>query len=488
MSKYNINVYLSDIEKLKFQLEKCLFLSKSVKINELDNLDYELKNQSENYKKSYNSISVTIEELKSESYSIFSDLQDMQNEEECSSEEIDNLNQELEIINSKIYEYEVLQERIIDYQGKIISYRKKIDSIKFRLGKICETIFLLSDKATYALQKNIYKVNEYLDVSINNVVSIKTNLHSLDNNFSYIKIRSDENIRLLEKTILSLGDVAVDTLNIIKTQYSEKYESVLRYIESKGSYSLDAVYDLRKYLKDGNIPDSILSGTTLEMNKKIYSSKIKAITEEYRNLSAIRLTKKQMDDFLNTPETILDLVKNYTGKEFREGFQEFFIRLAKNGNQQQIERLWNYSKAHRDIIKNYGIRAENGGFHEWLMCENFGEFLYDSKWRRDGAFLAVLITKLVQKTNDVYMENVTIWNRYDECYDEVEIWNHYREAQETRGSINNPDSLIHNTIRKCIAESNTAAELLVKLEQNIKATFSEYTYKIFNSILQECLK
>lgn len=116
------------------------------------------------------------------------------------------------------------------------------------------------------------------------------------------------------------------------------------------------------------------------------------------------------------------------------------------------------------------------------------------KWRKDGTFLIMLITKLVQNTEDVYMENVEIWDNDKQKFIKKEIWGHNDEASNlskynTFGNANRPNSLIHNIIRQCVKNSNTAAELLVNLDKSIKASgFSDYTYNGFKQTLNDCLK
>ena len=271
------------------------------------------------------------------------------------------------------------------------------------------------------------------------------------------------------------SDDAIGVLRDVSRKNPEKLNLAIRHIEAKG---IESVYELKKW--GGRIP-KWLSREVIELEKQLHYSRAKAAVEACLAKGRIRLSTRQLDSIRQSPSVLDDLVQNYTGKKFSEGFLEFFARLHPS----QVEEIWNYSKAVRDFIKNKGIRA--GGVHEWLLCEKFCEFLTDPKWGKDGKVLAALMSKLTQKTGSVYMENVEIIMK-DGTKKVFPKWTHELESMMTLGNPKNPNSLIHNAIRDAIEKSSSAEELLVNLDSMVKQKFSKETYAEFSKALSECLK
>lgn len=282
--------------------------------------------------------------------------------------------------------------------------------------------------------------------------------------------------KLLQILKYKNGDDVIKALLIALEKNPKKISLVIDYIKAKG---LDGAYDVLKW--NGYIP-SWLTKDVVNCAEKISGSSLKAMAEELKKLPAIRLTTKELDMIRQNPAVLKDIVFNYTGKNFKDGYLEFFVRLA-NKNPRQLEEIWNYSKAVRDFIKNNGIRP--GGAHEWLMCENFCDFLTNPKWRKDGAYLCEVLSKLTQSNDTVVMENVNITLKDGRKY---KVWTHLLESQNTMGSALNPNSLIHNNIREVIKNSNSVEDLLVNLEKMVKQNFSEETYNKFLEALVNCYK
>lgn len=113
----------------------------------------------------------------------------------------------------------------------------------------------------------------------------------------------------------------------------------------------------------------------------------------------ITLKESQVDDILEHPDLLKDVIRAYTGENsIKDGFMEFFVRLAK-GNQSQTNALLQNNVIHEMIAK--AIRAP-GGNHEWLMVKNFMRYLVNppANWSADdGLRAAVAINKLVQATS-----------------------------------------------------------------------------------------
>ena len=158
------------------------------------------------------------------------------------------------------------------------------------------------------------------------------------------------------------------------------------------------------------------------------------------------------------PRNLRKLVYDKTGKRFREGFQEFFIRLAKD-NPEQMKALWKTYDV-KNFIKNEGIRA--GGLHEWLMCENFMDFLTNPKWGNDGTYLATAMTSLVQNTLNVRFKN--------------------GGAHGTDWS-NTFHSILYQKINSC----NGASEIFETIRIYAYEVLTQDSYEEFLSILKMCL-
>ncbi len=134
--------------------------------------------------------------------------------------------------------------------------------------------------------------------------------------------------------------------------------------------------------------------------KAISSSKNAEIVANLEKLPEINISRAKEIDIVNDHLALKQAVVDHTGKSFRDGFVEFFIRLKKSGREDLIEEIWN---SHKNYIKESGIRA--GGVHEWLEAENFVNFLLNPKWGKDGAYLAYTLTKMTQPTTEVLLKN-----------------------------------------------------------------------------------
>lgn len=526
MELLNIEVNIADIKKYESTISVASSLIHTIDIGEIYETIHRINYEKNNYESNLISVKnlkddlngkkndieskmsetkYNIQNLKSEIRDLVARLDAADDEErEKIEEDIENARDEINSLQDElsyaIDEVNCIRDKICqsgEIENEINDNIKQLSKNSELLSKIIESVETavreLSVKfaeACSSLEKSMKMVYGYMDTSVSGCSVFNSNLDSLDY-FDSEKIRLPATkIASIENRFYVLGDLAKDTLGQAKQQFPDKYEKILALLMAKGDYSLDAIYDLKKMLKSNTIADSLLSSSVIEMTDKIYSSELKKKTEWIRNLPPIRLTQEQEDGIWKEPEYIMQIVKEYTGKEFRDGFQEFFIRLAKNGNQQQMERIWKYSNVLKgkvkDTIKNKGIRL--GGNHEWLMCENYGQFLYNTKWGRDGIFLSMLITELIQATDDVYMEDVKIWNKENKQFEMKNLWTHQMESNETKGMTFRNETLIHNTIMNCMEKSSTAAEVLVNLEQNIKSQFSEETYKNFRETLENCLK
>lgn len=284
-----------------------------------------------------------------------------------------------------------------------------------------------------------------------------------DEYFEIAKTLGSRNIQKLTKITSANGDDVLDTLLKVKKENPKNLTKAIQYIDAKG---LDGLHDIKKW--NGKIPDNITSAT-IRLAKKRYKGVMKAATDAMLKLPSIKLSTKEMDMIRKNPEYLYDLVKKYTGKSFKDGYKEFFIRMSKQ-NKHQVEEIWNYGADTRDIIK--GAIRNGGGKHEWLMCKNFCNFLTDPKWGKDGPYLANCIDQFATDTTSVMMSNG---------------WSHALECMTTRGNLRNPQSVIHKGINQIISESDNADELIIKLKKWIADNFTQETYDQVMEVLKICI-
>ena len=284
-----------------------------------------------------------------------------------------------------------------------------------------------------------------------------------DDYFEIAKKLGSRNIQKLTKITSEYGDDALETLLKVQRENPKKLTKAIQYIDAKG---LDGIHDIKKW--EGKIPDNVTSAT-IRLAKKRYKGAVKAATDAMLKLPALKLSTKEMDMIRKNPEYLYELVEKYTGKSFKDGYKEFFIRMSKQ-NKNQIVEIWNYSADARNVVK--GAIRNGGGKHEWLMCENFCSFLTDTKWGKDGPYLANIIDQLATDTTSVIMSNG---------------WTHLAECMATRGNARNPRSVIHNGIRQIMKESNNADELMLKLRNWIYDNFTQEAYDAFEEVLALCI-
>lgn len=271
--------------------------------------------------------------------------------------------------------------------------------------------------------------------------------------------------KMFIQNLENYGDDVIKVLKEVSHQDPVNISKAFDIIDIKGR---EGIYDLIKW--EYKVP-TYFTDKHLDITSKISKSRIKNEVENIKKLPSIRLSTKELDMIRQQPKYFDELVYNYTGKSFGEGFLEFFIRLSKQ-NPKQANEIWNYSKAIRDYIKNKGIRA--GGVHEWLMCDNFMDFLTNPKWRKDGAYLAKCLSTLVQSTDSVYMKNVRIGGiRYKK-------WSHKME-EKIFGN-----GKIHDLIKKVVKEAENTEDFFIKLNKMVKENFSRETYKNFSKAWKQC--
>ena len=203
--------------------------------------------------------------------------------------------------------------------------------------------------------------------------------------------------------------------------------------------------------------------------RAIVASKNAKVVEELEKMPKIVISRSKEIDIINDRLAFKQAVVDYTGKSFRDGFVEFFVRLKNSGREDLIKSIWN---SHKTFIKESGIRA--GGVHEWLEAENFVDFLVNPKWGKDGAFLAYMTTKMVQKTGNVVFKNGGAHQVYD----------------ATRGRyVPGPNSKsFHNMLREKIAECTNKACVFRAVNEHAEKGLVGDAYKEYVGIERAALQ
>ena len=267
--------------------------------------------------------------------------------------------------------------------------------------------------------------------------------------------------------------------NLLKEIETKELGSILRYStmsakkelanteKSQVKYLAHAEAKNHNYNQSvSNLRDKIFD----KMSETILSSKIKK-TLLYKELTAItakgsiKLSEKDLQYLLNNPKQLRIFIKQYTGN--KKGFQEFFIRLSM-GDKKQVEALLDNPEINR-YIKQSIRRSGEGSVHEWLMTKNFKDFLLNPKWGEDGPYMALALTRLVQKTENVLFKT--------------------GGGHVSRGRINSTESAaFHNGLSKVISKCSSKEEVFVAVKRYAKENLSDEAYKEFQTIFKNVFK
>ena len=204
-----------------------------------------------------------------------------------------------------------------------------------------------------------------------------------------------------------------------------------------------------KYLET-RIAKSLLYKQLLEMQAK----------------GAIKLSEKELAYLLANPKQLRNFIKLFTGDNKK--FQEFFIRLAMNGNSEQVKLLLGNSEI-KKYIKKAIRRNGEGGVHEWLLTSNFEDFLTNPKWSKDGPFLALALTKLVQKTENVIFKT--------------------GGGHVSASRVNSAASVaFHNGLAEAISKCSTKEEVFMAVKRYATNNLDPKAYKEFVQIYADVLR
>lgn len=204
----------------------------------------------------------------------------------------------------------------------------------------------------------------------------------------------------------------------------------------------------------------------------LHSKMLKSILyRQYKEIlkkGPIELKQKDLDYLLKSGDdaaaVLRNMIKTYTGD--KKNFQEFFIRLSMN-NKETVKKILSHPKI-KDYIKK-SIRSANVGNHEWLMTKNFESFLTDPKWGEDGPFLALSLTKLVQRTESVLFRN--------------------GGGHVSSGRLSSRESIqFHIGLAKVIDQCSSKEELFLNVKAYAKSVLSKESYNEFKIIFINVFK
>ncbi len=267
--------------------------------------------------------------------------------------------------------------------------------------------------------------------------------------------------------------------NILKEIEEKELGSILRYgmfnakkevVHTEKSVVKDLAEKEAKNLNYGEKVSKLKNKVVDKVSETYLSSKIKKtiLYKELQNIlskGSIRLTEKELSYLLENPTQLRIFIKKYVGD--KRNFQEFFIRLAM-GDKKQVEKLLDNPNISA-YIKKAIRRSDEGGVHEWLMTKNFKDFLINPKWGQDGPFLALALTRLVQKTDNVLFK--------------------VGGGHVSSGRANSAASVaFHNGLAEAISKCSTKEEVFVAVKRYAKNNLSEQSYKEFVSIFEGVFK
>lgn len=268
--------------------------------------------------------------------------------------------------------------------------------------------------------------------------------------------------------------------NILKEIEEKELGSILRYgmvnakkevAHTEKSVVKDLAEKEAKNLNYGEKVSKLKNKVVDKVSETYLSSKIKKtiLYKELQNIlskGSIRLTEKELSYLLDNPTQLRIFIKKYVGD--KRNFQEFFIRLAM-GDKKQVEKILDNPEISK-YIKKAIRRSGGGGVHEWLMTKNFKDFLINPKWGQDGPFLALALTRLVQKTDNVLFK----------------VGGGHVSSSRPKNSA--ASVAFHNGLAEAISKCSTKEEVFVAVKRYAKNNLSEQSYKEFVSIFEDVFK
>lgn len=237
-------------------------------------------------------------------------------------------------------------------------------------------------------------------------------------------------------------------------------KSVVKSVALKESRKVDyagRVSELKNKVLD-KFSETLLS---LKVKNTLIYKELVAILDK----GAISLSEKEFKYLLENPKQLRNYIKIYCGDNKK--FQEFFIRLSM-GNKKQTEVLLD-NPIIKDWLSKAIRRSGEGHVHEWLMTKNFKDFLINPKWGEDGPFLALSLTKLVQKTENVLFKT--------------------GGGHVSANRVNSAaSSAFHNGLSEAISKCSSKEEVFVAVKRYAKDHLTDEAYKEFETIFAGVFK
>lgn len=195
------------------------------------------------------------------------------------------------------------------------------------------------------------------------------------------------------------------------------------------------------------------------LKSKLVKSQIQKDLDHILSKGPISLTDKELNELLTHPEYFREFVRVKTGSSSGglNNMQEFFIRLSIR-NKDQVKMILENSQIKTKVNKT--IR-NGGGKHEWLMTKNFEDFLLNPKWNKDGPFLALALTKLVQRTEAVI----------------------FKYGGSHLSKVNS--GKFHNGLSNVISQCASKEELFISVKKYAKQNLNKESYKDFCILFKE---
>lgn len=225
-------------------------------------------------------------------------------------------------------------------------------------------------------------------------------------------------------------------------------------------------------MENNNVTRKNVTRAATKAERKYLESVIKK-SLLYRQLmgimakGAIKLSPKELDYLLSNPSQIRVFIRTHTGSN--KNFAEFFIRLAMNGNEEQVKQLLHDKTINKYVKNSIRRKAEGGGMHEWLMTKNFQDFLTNPKWGNDGPYLALALTKMVQKTENVIFKGTG--------------------RHPTAGVSNSSEAVaFHNGLARVIDQCSTKEEVFIAVKGYAKQNLEPQAYKEFRQIFADVFR
>lgn len=294
------------------------------------------------------------------------------------------------------------------------------------------------------------------------------------------RVMSDVAPNAIKKTfIMQLGkEIGENALKATSKEFAQQIgkkapkEAGEQFIKRLGTESSQKALErsTKKAMEDEAITTSrtvlerhkdLLRKVRLQLLDKVRKSKAyKDLLKIYKK-GPISLSEKELRELLANPQYFREYLKVKGGSK---DVVEFFLRLKK-GNPDHVRQL-----LANNYIKDYVSKSlrGKGGMHEWLMRQNFEDFLLNPKWGEDGDLLAFLLPRFTQATQKV-------------------------RFLKGGGHISSPSidatnsALFHSKLNEIIHKSNSIEELLMNMRRFAKKNLTPEAFMDFEKALEKIL-